>query len=227
MDDHNRVDLKIYGQGNSSGGKYNAVSIMGEGRIDGDVDCANIKVYGEGQLIGNLKTENTVNIKGHTSIKGNLEAEKIKLQGELDVDGGVLVNEAMLTGNINTRGDFNAEIFTLEGGFTINGLLNAEILKINLYWPCEVREIGGSKITIKKDGKLSFLGLKNMITPGGHNRLKTDLIEGDDIYLENTNSKVVRGNNITLGPGCKIEHVEYKNDFKQDKGAEVKYSQKK
>lgn len=221
MDDNNYVELKMYGQGNASGGKYNDVSIMGEGKIDGDVECTNIKIYGEGQLTGNLKTENTVNIKGQTSIKGNLEADKIKLQGILDVDGEVLVDEAMLTGTINTKGDVNAEIFTLEGGFTINGLLNADVLKIKLYWPCNVREIGGSKITIKKDGKFSFLGLKNMIMADEHNILKADIIEGDEIYLENTQSKVVRGDNITLGPGCKIELVEYKNKFKQDKTAEV------
>ena len=221
LDNHNRVDLKINGQGTSSGGKYNTVSIMGEGEVDGDIDCVNTKIYGEGKLVGNLKTEKTANIKGHTSIRGNLEAEKIKLQGEIDVDGEVLVDEATLTGTISTSGDCNAEIFTLEGGFTIKGLLNADILKINLYWPCEVQEIGGSKITIKRDGKLSFLGLKNMIIPGGHNELKADIIEGDDVYLENTIAKVVRGDNINLGPGCKIELVEYKNNFKQDKTAEV------
>ncbi len=36
MNNNNRVDLKIHGQGSSSGGKYKTVSIMGEGRIDGD-----------------------------------------------------------------------------------------------------------------------------------------------------------------------------------------------
>ncbi len=221
MDDNSFVDLKMYGQGNASGGKYNAVSIMGEGKIDGDIECTYIKIYGEGQLNGDLKAEGTVNIKGQTRIKGNLEAEKIKLQGEIEVDGEVLVDEATLTGNISTNGDCNAEIFTLEGGFTIKGLLNADILKINLYWPCEVQEIGGSKITIKRDGKLSFLGLKNMIMPGGHNELKANIIEGDDVYLENTIAKVVRGDNIKLGPGCKIELVEYKKNFKQDKAADV------
>ena len=60
-----------------------------------------------------------------------------------------------------------------------------------------------------------------MILPKGHNKLTVDIIEGDDIYLENTHAKVVRGNNITLGPGCEIELVEYKNDFKQDKEAEI------
>jgi len=60
-----------------------------------------------------------------------------------------------------------------------------------------------------------------MIMPGGHNELKVDIIEGDDVYLENTIAKIVRGDNINLGPGCKIELVEYKNNFKQDKAAEV------
>ena len=221
MDDNSFVDLKIYGQGNASGGKYSAVSIMGEGKIDGDVECTYIKIYGEGQLNGDLKTEGTVNIKGQTRIKGNLEADKIKLQGELDIGGEVLVDEAVLTGNISTNGDCNAEIFKLEGGFKINGLLNADILNINLYWPCEAHEIGGSKITIRRDGKLSFLGLKNMIMHGEKNILKADIIEGDDVNIENTHAKVVRGNNIKIGPGCKIELVEYKNDFKQDKSAHV------
>jgi cytoskeletal protein CcmA (bactofilin family) len=222
MDDHhNRVDLKIYGQGTSSGGKYKTISIMGDGEINGETNCNDIKIYGEGSLTGNLTVENTVNIKGQTAIKGNLKAKKIKLQGELDVDGELFADEAVLTGSLTTNGDCNAEIFNLEGNFTINGLLNADILKINLYWPCKVREIGGSEISVKRDGKLSFLGIKNRFMPGGNNELKAEIIESDDVYLENTIAKVVRGNNITLGPGCKIELVEYKNNFKQDKGSEV------
>lgn len=53
-------------------------------------------------------------------------------------------------------GDCNAEIFNLEGGFTIDGMLNADILRINLYWPSKVNEIGGSEITVKRSGKISF-----------------------------------------------------------------------
>lgn len=118
-------------------------------------------------------------------------------------------------------GDCNAEIFNLEGGFTIDGMLNADILRINLYWPSKVNEIGGSEITVKRSGKISFLGIKNRIMPEGKNELTVDVIEGDDVYLENTIANVVRGNNVTIGSGCKIELVEYKNDFKMHEGAEV------
>ena len=74
------------------------------------------------------------------------------------------------------------------------------------------------KLQLKR-GKLNFF--KNRIIHTGGKELTADIIEGDDIYLENTHAKVVRGNNITLGSGCEIELVEYKNDFKQDKEAEI------
>ncbi|HML05250.1 MAG TPA: polymer-forming cytoskeletal protein [Methanobacterium sp.] len=256
MENKSKADLKIYGSGSSSGGKYrnvsimgegivtgdidcikfkingegtldgnlkaaDTVSIMGEGRLSGDVDCANIKIYGEGELEGNLKAEDTVNIKGEAEIKGNLKAKNVKLYGQIEAGGELFADEAKITGNINTGGDCNAEMFKVEGGFTIDGLLNADVLKINLYWPSKANEIGGSEITVKKSGKLSFLGLKNIIMPSGDNELTVDLIEGDDIYLENTIAKVVRGTNVTIGSGCKIELVEYKESFKQNNGVKV------
>jgi cytoskeletal protein CcmA (bactofilin family) len=215
------MDLKIYGQGSSAGGKYNKVSIMGEGKIAGDVDCLNIKIYGEGEILGNLKVNDGIDVKGHANIKGDLEGEKLKIQGDVQVYGAS-VEKAEIMGNITTKNDFNAEKFKLEGGFNIGSLLNADEIEISLYWPCKAREIGGSKIKVKKDSKLSFLGLKNMIKPNECSKeLIADIIEGDNLYLEYTKARVVRGNNIELGPGCEIELVEYKNDFKQDEKTKV------
>ena len=43
--------------------------------------------------------------------------------------------------------------------------------------------------------------------------LTTNLIEGDEIYLQNTNAKIVRGINITIGEGCNIGLVEYSGEI--------------
>jgi cytoskeletal protein CcmA (bactofilin family) len=51
--------------------------------------------------------------------------------------------------------------------------------------------------------------------------LTSNIIEGDLIYLENTNAKIVRGKNVTIGAGCKIELVEYKESFKKDEKSVV------
>jgi cytoskeletal protein CcmA (bactofilin family) len=219
---NNILDLKIYGQGSSAGGKFNEVIIKGMGQINGDVECNNLKSYGEAELNGNLKTENYIIIKGQIKINGNLDTKNLKIQGEMEVKGPCYVDEADITGSIRSETDFNVEVLELEGGFVIGGMINAEKLKINMHWPCKVREIGGADISVKKDAKLSFLGLKNMIMPNDtHKTLEVDIIEGDNIYLENTIAKVVRGKNITLGSGCKIELVEYTENFKHDDKAEI------
>lgn len=216
-------DLIINGQSSSAGGNYNAVIINGEGRIAGDLDCIKLKINGRCDINGNVKAE-SVEVYGSNSIKGNLEAERAKIHGTADVNGNLSVNKkAEIYGSIDVDGDCNAEIFNITGTFAIKGLLNAGELKLSLYGSSKAREIGGEKITVKRKGKYDLLGLKDMIMSisGQGKELTVDTIEGDDIYLENTQAKVVRGNNIKIGPDCEIELVEYKNDFNQDENAEV------
>lgn len=217
----NIADLKINGHGSSTGGKYNSVVINGSGRIDGDLDCIYLKINGQCDVNGNVKAD-SVKINGNNSIKGNLRAEKVKINGTADIDGNLSVEKVETYGSIDVDGDCNAEIFKIDGTFAIEGLLNAGELELNLYGPSKAREIGGEKITVKRKGKYDLWGLKSLIMPFGHNKeLTVETIEGDDIYLENTQAKVIRGNNIELGPGCEIELVEYKNSLKQDEKATV------
>lgn len=96
------------------------------------------------------------------------------------------------------------------------------MLNIDMYWPCNVREMGGTEIKVRKEEKFSFLGIKNIIMPHAPNKLlTTDTIEADEIYLENTHAKIVRGNNVKIRPKCKIELVEYKKSFKTDDKSNV------
>ncbi|MGZ7096125.1 MAG: polymer-forming cytoskeletal protein [Methanobacterium sp.] len=219
------ADIKINGSGSSGGGKYNSVIINGNGKIDGDLDCIFLKISGQCTINGNVNAD-SVNVHGHSLVKGNLESEKAKIHGDADIDGSVSIENAEIYGNIDVNGDCNAEAFKIEGTFAIVGLLNAGELELSLYGPSKAREIGGEKITVKKKGKYDFLGLKSLIMPGGNKELTAETIEGDDIYLENTSAKVVRGNNIELGPGCEIELAEYKDSFVKDEKAEVNTQQK-
>jgi hypothetical protein len=48
-----------------------------------------------------------------------------------------------------------------------------------------------------------------------------DTIEGDDIYLEHTTAKVMRGDTVDIGDGCEIDLVEYRTDLKKTPDASV------
>ena len=222
----NLTDLKIYGQGSSGGGKFRDVSIKGSGQISGDLECNKYEVYGTGEMKGDLTAENVM-VKGQFKFGGQVNAVDLKVYGESNFRGDIFTDEALFQGSLESKGDLNAEICKIEGGFVIDGLLNVELFELTMYWPCKVSEIGGTNITIKKDAKFSFLGLKNMITPHSNKGfLEVDTVEGDEIYLENTHAKVVRGKNITLGPNCQIDRLEYQNSYKDHESSRVESTAK-
>jgi len=80
-------------------------------------------------------------------------------------------------------------------------------------------------LTLRKDRSSRLIRFIESIFPNT-DVLATESVEGGDIYLEYTKAKVVRGNNVNIGPGCEIDLVEYRNDFQQVKEARVKDSNK-
>jgi cytoskeletal protein CcmA (bactofilin family) len=115
--------------------------------------------------------------------------------------------------------DCETETFKAESIFKIGGLLIAEQINVKLFGACEAREIGGETILVKKN-KTSLFDLFK--TP----QLDTDLIEGDKIEVEYTNAKVIRGNQIKIGPNCSIGLIEYTDELVVHPKASVKESKK-
>ncbi|WP_459502988.1 polymer-forming cytoskeletal protein [Bacillus sp. C1] len=222
--------LTVNGSGSSAGGDYSKVKIRGEGTISNQLSCNEFKTYGTSDVHGNVKAKNYV-VYGDSEVQGSLQAEYVKVYGNAQVQGnahvdktkvrGMLETKGRLSGNVvdvkgalNVKEDIEVEELLLVGGLESEGLLNAEHIQITLRFEgSKVREIGGKKISIRKKARFN-----PFISHTGN--LQTSTIEGDDIYLEHTIAEVVRGNNITIGPGCEISVVEYHTSFNQ-KGTSV------
>ncbi|MDN3019438.1 cytoplasmic protein [Paenibacillus sp. BSR1-1] len=227
------ANLIINGSGSYPGGRYDKISIRGEGTIVSDVECSSFHVYGTSEAVENVKT-GSVKILGEAEVKGNIEAEetlimgtmsvgsraqmkKIKILGLLEVGEGLIGDQASIKGSIVVNGDVEYETFDSSGGFEIKGLLTADTIKVGLrFGQSTAEEIGGGKITVKKK--------KNTLLPFGKEvgTLKAKVIEGDDIFLENTTADIVRGNQVKIGQGCQIGLVEYREHLSQDSQATIK-----
>lgn len=222
-------NLRITGSGSSPGGAYEKVTVIGEGTVSGEIDCFTCKTQGTSQLSGNVKCD-SFHVSGTSNVKGKLMAERIKIYGETKVTGDVKVTEAKirgsvetkaglfaemidLRGNISAKKDCEVETLTGKGGFGVDGLLNVGNLQLKMSFPSKAKEIGGEKIHIRRD-RFPF-GINKSGT------LETESIEGDDIELEQTTAKIVRGNRVKVGPGCKIDLVEYKDHLEIDQDALV------
>ena len=89
----------------------------------------------------------------------------------------------------------------------MGGLLNAERLKIYLCEDSSAAEVGGGRITIAQEKK--------------RGRLKAQSIEGEELDLEAVEARVVRGNIVRIGAGCRIGLAEYTQDIEIESGAVV------
>lgn len=236
-------NLKISGVGSSNGGRFNEVRISGAGDVNGDIECNLFKSSGASDVKGNLKSK-IVEVSGAADIRGNVSAEqifvsgtsdmngdvetkKIKISGASDIKGGLHAEEVDISGVIEIRNDCEAETFRATGGFKIGGLLNADRIEISIGGKCNVKEMGGEKIIVRLSNSVG-LGIIRAIKEvfNVHEYLVTELIEGDEIYIESTVAKVVRGNNITIGPDCDIDLVEYKGEIKLKNDARIKEQKK-
>ncbi|MFQ5794394.1 MAG: polymer-forming cytoskeletal protein [Candidatus Bipolaricaulia bacterium] len=223
----------ISGAGKLTGGVYEQVKIAGAGRVEGDLEADTVIVSGAGKIEGSVKAKE-LRTSGSCRVSGDVEAQSFKMAGAGHVEGKVRANQFKssgsqkigrdlkgeqihIAGSFNVGGDVEADQFQAKGAFRIAGLLNADRIEIDLGGHSSVREIGGSKITVRR-------GAFGSLFPWGRGsgRLKVESIEGDEIHLEATRAQIVRGNRVTVGEGCEIETVEYSESLKVDTAATVR-----
>lgn len=232
------ADIRISGAGSTGGGKYNEVRISGAGKVNGDIECNLMDISGASEIKGNVKSKvvkingaaqirgnllsDDIEINGGSTIDGHVETKKVRIYGGSEIGGSLHASEVEIKGSVKIKGDCETETFRNDGGFTIDGLLNADSIYINIGGSCRVREMGGGKIEVRRSDSAVFAFQKVFKDIFNiKENLIVDSIEGDDIYLEYTMAKVVRGNNITIGRDCTIGLVEYKDSINVSLGSLV------
>lgn len=247
-----RGSLSIAGAGKATGGIYERVTISGAGRIDGDVEADSVEISGAGKIVGKVKanrvslagackiasavTAQAFDAAGAWKVGGDVHSERLSGAGAGRVEGSVRTQEfssagvvkiernlhaqhAKFSGVLKAAGDVEASEFRGRGAFRIEGLLAADQLELELSERSWAREIGGAKIAVRK--RESFWGWLARWW-GRQIELSTELIEADEIYLEATAAKTVRGKRVTLGPECRIGRVEYSESLQIDPKSTVK-----
>ncbi|MDU5145601.1 MAG: polymer-forming cytoskeletal protein [Paenibacillus dendritiformis] len=212
-------DLMISGLGSSSGGTYQRVRIDGMGSIDGDLVCSSFASNGKGKVTGNLEAD-TMEVRGMLTLQGNLQSDHSRIDGTARLDGHWSGDEIELNGTATVAYDCQAERFVSRGAFHIGGLLNAGTIDVKMAGGCRAREIGCERILVRQGAALSIF---NKLFSSFTNRpkLEADTIEGDIVDLEYTRARVVRGNHVTIGPGCQIDQVEYRQSVQLHEEAQV------
>jgi len=232
MAEQTRMDAKVAGDGALSGGTYGNITVNGAGSINGDIDCLTFKINGASTNTGRVVAQTMV-VNGSATINGELQAGLLKVNGDTSVRDGAGVGQLIVNGNcqvggsvashqvdlkgyLKVGGDLETDAFSGDGAFQIGGLLNAGLIDLRLHGPASAREIGGERVSVRLGS-----GWGSLFTFFADKRLITDSVEADQVSLEYTTAKVVRGKDVTIGQGCSIGLVEYAETYTPLAGASV------
>ncbi|TJY39854.1 hypothetical protein E5161_18120 [Cohnella pontilimi] len=211
-------DLKLVGTTASAGGRFGNVRITGEAKMSGGLYCRSLKCMGTVDLDGSLQAA-LLKLTGECHVHSDMKVSKIRAIGQIEVSGNLTGEQVKITGGLQASGNCEAESFQVRGAIELDGLLNADEVDIRLHGYSRAKEIGGGSITVKRSRVHWF---NTVLSSRRERELTSDLIEGDTVHLEYTTASVVRGNRVTIGPGCRIGRVEYRDDLRIDKNASVK-----
>ncbi len=233
--------VSVSGAGTITGGSYSRVSISGAGKVSGDLYAEEVSMSGAGRINGTCEVVR-LTVSGTGKFDRHVRADEMKVSGVAKVEGSVTVKELKCSGTfrasetisseyikvsgmLHVGGDVESEIFRTSGGFDIRGLLSADRIEIRPGGRCRVEEIGGERIEVRRYGSKESVGLLDsllrVLGNAWRGEVEAKLIEGDEIYLEDTRADVVRGKKIQIGPNCKIGRVEYSESLEIHDSSEV------
>ncbi len=218
--------VTITGTGSINGCNCEVFKASGAAKVKGDMNADEASISGATKVTGNAKV-GRLGASGSLKIGGDTEAKSLDLSGATKFNGKVKTDEIDSSGSTKFNGDVEAkdfvssgsmkaknvisDVFTASGGFKISGTLKGEEISLKPAGDCKVNKIEGGDILVETKSSSGVLsGLLSSIGSGS-GTLKSETIKGDDIYLENTRADLVQGDDVKIGPGCKIGRVKAKN----------------
>ncbi|RUS46115.1 hypothetical protein [Cohnella sp. AR92] len=211
-------NLRLVGETTMNGGVFGRVSIIGDSRLIGRTQCDSFSCTGNSQVEGELAA-GSMKVIGELIVEGDLKAHTAKLTGEIRVQGSSQGDRLNVTGGMfHVEGNCEYEQILVRGMIVAKGLLSADRIDLRLFGGSTASEIGGGHILVKQSKAMS---LKKLFVSHDFGTLRAGTIEGDVIELEHTIADVVRGNRVTIGPGCEIGRVEYRDDLRLSKKAKA------
>lgn len=190
--------VKIVGSGSVKGNPVQTreFKVAGSARVSGDLQADTAKIAGSCQFDGSVQVDD-FRSSGSVRIAGSLHADDVESSGFLQVAEDVRADDLHLSGSFRAGGPVECDDFRSVGAFRIEGELHAADVDIQLAGDSYVRSIAANDVDVRVTGGL-------FRTQGA---LKAERIVAQDVYLEGVEADYVEGQDVHVGPHCRIGTV--------------------
>lgn len=221
-------DIEINGVGKFKD-KVTAKSIVinGAGKFLEDTKCEEIDVEGSGTFKGNLEV-NELQVSGSSKVEKMVQGDMAHIEGALVALDGASFDKVTVDGAFKTLKSLEVEEINCNGILSIGEELNGEKIIITLKGASKIGTIGGHEIKVRKGSFYGNTQIFSMIKglfsgeSSNYDGLTCVEIEGDEIDVEYTKAKIVRGCNVVIGDKCEIGKVEYSESIIASPSAKIR-----
>lgn len=214
-------EMKISGSGTVAGDvKAGVIKTSGSSTIEGDTKAELITTSGSSKYTGSVMAAE-MTISGSSKVTKDLIIEKFKVSGSCKVGGKIQGGTVKASGSLKVEQDCEVETFSSSGSVHIDGLLNADKVQIEINHESFIKEIGGETISVTHHNSNRLIKQVVNFFLQKEDILVSELIEGDEVYLENTKAKLVRGKNVVIKENCDIDAIEYSDTVEVHKDSRI------
>ena len=191
-------EIKIVGSGVVSGNPVKTVEFKaaGSARVQGPLECETVKVSGSCDFDGEVHCVD-FRSSGSSRVAGSLHAEDVDVSGALEVAKDLNAVDISASGSLRVDGSVHGQDFHSSGSVRIQGELKAQDVDIELGGSSRIGTIEGQDISVRVTG--GFMRSRG--------DLAVDRIVGQDVDLVRTTANYVEGQDVRIGPHCRIGTV--------------------
>lgn len=222
-------DTEISGAVKADGdARVDDLTVNGAFSVDGALTAGDTEINGKVKAEYNAKIED-LSVYGEFYVGGSLEASVVAVDGNLNVQhaanfgtlscGGYMqIREglfvkagATVDGTAKITGNFEAECIDADGILAVTGQISADQVTIN--GSVRADEIVGDYVELSLgEPRNWFANLFGKSFSGSwsrddQNENCANLIEATTVVLENVRVGMVNGENVTIGPNCRVDRV--------------------
>ncbi|AWB43814.1 hypothetical protein DCC85_05965 [Paenibacillus sp. CAA11] len=167
-----------------------------------DIHHISIDVIGCLLVHGHVFT-GKLKVQGDCSIKKQLHAREVHNLGSLRLHR-IKAGQILSSGYLAIKEQADAEEIWVDGAVRGNRLFASRTIELCLGSTCRAEQIkAGQSIIVKPSSRM----LNTLMQP--FRRLTCHTLKSPHINLYHTHAKLVEGEDIVIGPGCKIENIRY------------------
>lgn len=222
-------EIKIEGKGVLAAGEYEKIRVDGVctctgnifctgAEVDGSMKCkADLFVYGRLDCDGMMRTAGNAKAKeadidGMVNVSGSFETERLTADGSVKIGGELRADTACINGMLKCGGDLNAREIHSEGLISVNGAISADLIDSD-GMVCADSIVGDTVNIRSAAGRFVkwIMAKKSTVR----------LIEATNVTISKLDAETVNGENVTIGPKCRVKTVDCSGNLTIDPTAVV------